>query len=205
MIPRPGHDASPRPHGKARPDYTGSQTDDRRVVKTRITPQALSLLKTWTSRFTNFTSAVRHMSAARLKTLFDLLEEVASVNLLSRPFRTSSNINQKKEEKHMGRYLSRIAVTADSQPFSRCLPPGTSDWRIDPQHSSAQFAVRHMAISTVRGAFSKVNGTIVLDDKDISKSTSTSPLTSRPSTRVSQAVTTISAATSSLMSRTSRP
>jgi len=33
------------------------QTDDRRVVKTRITPQALSLLKTWTSRFTKFTSA----------------------------------------------------------------------------------------------------------------------------------------------------
>jgi len=28
-----------------------------------------------------------------------------------------------------------------------------------------------MAISTVRGAFSKVNGTIVLDDKDITKST----------------------------------
>src|SRR5207247_3217955 len=46
----------------------------------------------------------------------------------------------------------------------------TSDWNIDSQHSSAQFSVRHMAIATVRGAFSKVNGTVVLDDKDITKS-----------------------------------
>jgi polyisoprenoid-binding protein YceI len=47
----------------------------------------------------------------------------------------------------------------------------TSTWKFDPQHSSAQFSVRHMAISTVRGAFSKVNGTVVLDDQDITKST----------------------------------
>jgi polyisoprenoid-binding protein YceI len=52
------------------------------------------------------------------------------------------------------------------------LPAGaaTSTWQIDPNHSAAQFSVRHLAISTVRGAFSKVNGTMVLDDKDISKS-----------------------------------
>jgi polyisoprenoid-binding protein YceI len=30
--------------------------------------------------------------------------------------------------------------------------------------------VRHLAISTVRGAFTKVNGTVQFDDKDISKS-----------------------------------
>jgi len=41
---------------------------------------------------------------------------------------------------------------------------------IDPQHSSAQFAVRHLGLSTVRGAFSKLSGTMVLDDQDISKS-----------------------------------
>ena len=72
----------------------------------------------------------------------------------------------------MGHYLSRIAVTAGLA-AALSLPAGaaTSDWKIDPQHSSAQFSVRHMAISTVRGAFSKVNGTIVLDDKDITKST----------------------------------
>ncbi len=47
----------------------------------------------------------------------------------------------------------------------------TSTWKIDPKHSAAQFAVKHMAISTVRGAFSMVNGTVVLDDHDVTKST----------------------------------
>jgi len=72
----------------------------------------------------------------------------------------------------MGHYLSRVAVTAGLAAILS-LPAGaaTSEWKIDPAHSSAQFSVRHMAISTVRGAFSKVNGTIVLDDKDITKST----------------------------------
>lgn len=46
----------------------------------------------------------------------------------------------------------------------------TSTWKLDPQHSSAQFSVRHMAISTVRGAFSKVTGTVLYDDQDPTKS-----------------------------------
>src|SRR5260370_7984115 len=72
----------------------------------------------------------------------------------------------------MGHYLSRIAVTAGlAAVLSLPAVAATSEWKIDPQHSSAQFSVRHMAISTVRGAFSKVNGMIVLDDKDITKST----------------------------------
>jgi polyisoprenoid-binding protein YceI len=72
----------------------------------------------------------------------------------------------------MGHHLSRIAVTAGlAAILSLPAAAATSEWKIDPQHSSAQFSVRHMAISTVRGAFSKVNGSIVLDDKDITKST----------------------------------
>jgi polyisoprenoid-binding protein YceI len=54
-----------------------------------------------------------------------------------------------------------------------CSLPGiaaTSTWKIDPAHTSAQFAVKHLMISTVRGAFSKVNGTVTVDDQDISKS-----------------------------------
>jgi polyisoprenoid-binding protein YceI len=47
----------------------------------------------------------------------------------------------------------------------------TTAWRIDPQHSSAQFAVRHLGLSTVRGAFSKLSGTMQLDDQDVTKST----------------------------------
>ena len=46
----------------------------------------------------------------------------------------------------------------------------TSTWQIDPAHSSAQFAVRHLMISTVRGEFSKVTGTVSFDDADLTKS-----------------------------------
>lgn len=47
----------------------------------------------------------------------------------------------------------------------------TSTWKLDPRHSAAQFSVRHMGISTVRGAFSNVSGTVQLDEQDITKST----------------------------------
>ena len=44
-------------------------------------------------------------------------------------------------------------------------------WQIDPKHSSAQFSVKHLMISTVRGEFHGLDGTIYFDDNDISKST----------------------------------
>ncbi len=43
-------------------------------------------------------------------------------------------------------------------------------WEIDPAHTSVQFAVRHLMISTVRGAFGKVSGTARIDTQDITKS-----------------------------------
>lgn len=46
----------------------------------------------------------------------------------------------------------------------------TTTWQIDPKHSDAQFAVTHLMISTVRGEFHSITGTVVLDDKDITKS-----------------------------------
>ena len=45
------------------------------------------------------------------------------------------------------------------------------NWQIDPNHSAAQFSVRHMGISTVRGAFTKVSGTAKYDPSDPSKTT----------------------------------
>jgi polyisoprenoid-binding protein YceI len=44
------------------------------------------------------------------------------------------------------------------------------EWQLDPAHSAAHFAVRHMMVSTVRGEFQKVSGTVKLDDKDLTKS-----------------------------------
>ena len=48
-----------------------------------------------------------------------------------------------------------------------------STWQIDPNHSSAQFAVKHLGLSTVRGAFTKVNGAVELDSSDVTKSSVT--------------------------------
>ena len=42
-------------------------------------------------------------------------------------------------------------------------------WQVDPNHSAAQFAVRHMLLSTVRGAFSKLNGSVQYDPSDPTK------------------------------------
>ena len=46
----------------------------------------------------------------------------------------------------------------------------TSTWNIDPNHSTAQFTVRHFGISNVTGNFTKVSGTIVLNDNDVTQS-----------------------------------
>lgn len=71
----------------------------------------------------------------------------------------------------MGQYLARvISAAALATMFSMSGAAATSTWQIDPNHSAAQFAVRHLTISTVRGAFTKVTGTVQLDDKDIGKS-----------------------------------
>ena len=41
------------------------------------------------------------------------------------------------------------------------------NWEIDPRHSTAQFSVRHMLISNVRGEFLKVGGKATYDPKDL--------------------------------------
>jgi len=45
-----------------------------------------------------------------------------------------------------------------------------SNWDIDSAHSAAEFSVRHLTVSNVRGQFSKVSGTLNLNDQDITKS-----------------------------------
>jgi polyisoprenoid-binding protein YceI len=44
----------------------------------------------------------------------------------------------------------------------------TQTWYLDPNHSSAQFSVRHLGISTIRGTFNKTGG-VVVDSADLSK------------------------------------
>jgi polyisoprenoid-binding protein YceI len=50
-------------------------------------------------------------------------------------------------------------------------PTGTSTFAIDPTHSVVEFSVKHMMISTVRGRFGDVTGTIVLDAAQPGRST----------------------------------
>lgn len=45
-----------------------------------------------------------------------------------------------------------------------------SDWVIDGAHSHVGFKVRHMSVSWTRGEFGKVDGTITLDEKNLTKS-----------------------------------
>lgn len=41
---------------------------------------------------------------------------------------------------------------------------GTTTWTVDPMHAELGFAVRHLMISTVRGRFGAVEGTVVVDE-----------------------------------------
>ena len=43
-------------------------------------------------------------------------------------------------------------------------------WNIDPAHSVAEFKVRHMMISNVKGQFTAVKGVLTLDEADLTKS-----------------------------------
>jgi len=43
--------------------------------------------------------------------------------------------------------------------------------QVDPAHSTAGFAIKHMMVSTVHGSFGKVTGTVNHDPKDPTKST----------------------------------
>jgi polyisoprenoid-binding protein YceI len=42
----------------------------------------------------------------------------------------------------------------------------TTTWAIDPAHAELGFAVRHLMLSTVRGRFGAVSGTITVDEKN---------------------------------------
>jgi polyisoprenoid-binding protein YceI len=46
----------------------------------------------------------------------------------------------------------------------------TTTWNIDPVHSGAQFKVKHMMISNVKGEFTAITGVLQLDSEDITRS-----------------------------------
>jgi polyisoprenoid-binding protein YceI len=68
---------------------------------------------------------------------------------------------------HVRRFL--VSSTAGAL-FALPLFAGTTTFQIDPRHSDAQFAVTHLMISTVRGEFHGISGTVIYDDSDVSRS-----------------------------------
>jgi polyisoprenoid-binding protein YceI len=67
----------------------------------------------------------------------------------------------------MSRFLTALAIA-----LLLTLSAASQDknaWQIDPPHSSAQFSVRHLGISTVRGAFTKVSGAVRYEPNDPTK------------------------------------
>ena len=66
--------------------------------------------------------------------------------------------------------MSRVALvvlSAFAMVAAAVAQAGT--WQIDPNHSSAQFSVRHLGVSTIRGAFTKVSGSAQYDASDPTK------------------------------------
>jgi polyisoprenoid-binding protein YceI len=56
--------------------------------------------------------------------------------------------------------------------IERELTPQTQTvWTIDPAHTEVGFSVKHLMISTVRGRFGDVRGTITLDGPDLTRAT----------------------------------
>lgn len=70
--------------------------------------------------------------------------------------------------------LALIILTALAMVATASAQAG--NWQIDPNHSSAQFSVRHLGVSTVRGAFTKVSGSAKFDPANPANSSLTATI-----------------------------
>jgi polyisoprenoid-binding protein YceI len=62
--------------------------------------------------------------------------------------------------------------SSSSKPSASAAPAAArvTHYQLDPSHAAAHFGVRHMMISTVRGTFEKLSGTVALDEADPTRS-----------------------------------
>ena len=63
--------------------------------------------------------------------------------------------------------MAMVAAATAQAPAPAAAPAGT--WQIDPNHTAAEFSIRHLGVSTVRGVFSKVTGSALYDPANPSK------------------------------------
>ena len=73
------------------------------------------------------------------------------------------------------RKFSALAVVALSM-VCAAAQAQTSTWTIDSAHSSIQFTIRHLGVSNVHGTIGGVKGTVVYDEKDVTKSNVTATM-----------------------------
>jgi len=67
--------------------------------------------------------------------------------------------------------MKRIAlIVVAALLFASPALAAAATYKIDSSHAQTSFAVKHLVISTVRGEFGKTEGTLVIDDADVSKS-----------------------------------
>src|ERR1700737_1292557 len=63
-----------------------------------------------------------------------------------------------------------MSTLATPQVSTASTTTTTTTWNIDPTHSIAEFKVKHMMISNVKGHFAKVSGTLSRDESDVTNS-----------------------------------
>jgi polyisoprenoid-binding protein YceI len=66
--------------------------------------------------------------------------------------------------------MSKTAFLAAALALSFPAAASAATYEINPAHSGASFAVKHMMVSTVRGEFGKLTGFATIDDADPKKS-----------------------------------
>lgn len=66
--------------------------------------------------------------------------------------------------------MNRLAALALTLPFAFAVPATAATWDIDQTHSHIGFRVAHLVVTKVRGNFDTFSGTVVLDEKDVTKS-----------------------------------
>jgi polyisoprenoid-binding protein YceI len=54
--------------------------------------------------------------------------------------------------------------------MSTVTAPVRTQWAVDPSHSHVEFSVKHLMIATVKGRFADVQGTVVIDEAEPSRS-----------------------------------
>lgn len=62
------------------------------------------------------------------------------------------------------------AATVPANPTNSAAPGTVTTWKLDPTHSAAEFKVKHMMISNVKGKFSGLSGELKLDETDYTHS-----------------------------------